>query len=270
MGVWGVAIFADDVAMDVRAEWRQAILDGRDPTDATESLEASYADPLADADQDDSIVFWLALALAQMETGRLLDRVRDRAVAIIDAGGDVERWRAENAGLARQRAKVLDRLRTKLVGPQPAPKRLRRPPAAVPFDIGDLVWIHNREFDRHAPVLVVDQHEEHGATHPVVEWLIWDGTPRRTKEDTAQLPTCRASDGRPLLFLVSTHDRDDVFGPHIGEVAIKGVIRPPSGDYRLGIVPFGSPCVTILSSWPDLVAKLRPPPGDPIPDDAEA
>jgi hypothetical protein len=259
MGTWGVAVFADDVAMDVRGDWREAILAGQDPAAATETLEAAYADQ----GPDDAIIFWLALAAAQMETGRLLDRVRDRAVAIIDAGADVERWQEESDGLARQRAKVLDRLRKKLVGPQPTPKRLRRPPTAVQFDVGDVVFIHNREFDRYATILVVDHYESEGQKHPVVEWIILaEGTRVRTKDDIAQAPIWRADDGRPFLFLVTTDSRDEVFGPHIGKVGVKGVNRPPSGDYRSGIVPFGSPCVTILSSWPDLVAKLRPPPDE--------
>src|SRR6266540_516093 len=125
MGAWGVAIFADDLASDVRGDWREAVIDGADPNDATNRLEAAYA--AAIADPDDSIVFWLALAAAQMETGRLVDFVRDRAVAIIVAGSDVARWGEEDESLARQRAKVLARLRAKLTGPQPPPKRIRHP-----------------------------------------------------------------------------------------------------------------------------------------------
>src|SRR6266540_3294322 len=81
MGAWGVAIFADDLASDVRGDWREAVIDGADPNDATNRLEAAYA--AAIADPDDSIVFWLALAAAQMETGRLVDFVRDRALAAV-------------------------------------------------------------------------------------------------------------------------------------------------------------------------------------------
>ena len=93
MGAWGTAIFADDTASDVRDEWRDAILDELSPEDATQRLLESFAEYLEDAETES--VFWMALAAAQMETGRLLPEVRDRALAIIDAGGDVDRRRED-------------------------------------------------------------------------------------------------------------------------------------------------------------------------------
>ena len=128
MGAWGTAIFSDDTASDVRDEWREAILDGLSPEDATQRLLETFDDYLEEADTER--LFWMALAAAQMETGRLLPDVCDRALAIIDGGGDVDRWREDgDESLARQRARVLERLAAKLRGPQPKPKRLRRPVA---------------------------------------------------------------------------------------------------------------------------------------------
>lgn len=90
MGASSSAIFDDDVAADVRAEWRDAILDGLEADEATARVLAEFAEALEHG--DDAKVVWMALAAAQMETGRLQDDVRDRALSIIDAGGDVERW----------------------------------------------------------------------------------------------------------------------------------------------------------------------------------
>ena len=73
MGTWGASIFANDLAADVRAEWREAILDGNEAEDATARVEVAFAD--ATVDPDESMVFWLALAAAQFETGRLLARL---------------------------------------------------------------------------------------------------------------------------------------------------------------------------------------------------
>jgi hypothetical protein len=104
VGAWGTAIFADDTASDVRDEWRDAILDGLSAKDATQRLLESFDEWLEDAETEK--LFWMALAAAQVETGRLLPDVRDRALAIIDAGGDVDRWREDgDASLARQRAR---------------------------------------------------------------------------------------------------------------------------------------------------------------------
>lgn len=99
---------------------------GRDPrrcpaSGAPARLTKSYAGQAGDP--EDGVVFWLALAAAQQETGRLTPDVRETALEILDRGGDVARWEAEAPGLAKQRKLVLDRLREKLAGPQGAPKR---------------------------------------------------------------------------------------------------------------------------------------------------
>src|SRR5262249_27727313 len=133
MGTWGVGIFEDDLAADVRGDWREAVADGADPADATAKLEAAFT--AAVADPDDSIVFWLALAAAQAETGGLLDSVRDRAVGLIDRGGDVARWAQEDDDLAREREQVLADLRATLTGPPPAPTPVEPPALAVAFEL---------------------------------------------------------------------------------------------------------------------------------------
>lgn len=89
MGAWGVAIFSDDLACDVRFDWREAILEALSVEDATAKVVAE-----TDRGEDQETVFWLALAAAQMETGRLHDEVRDRALEIIASGSDLESWRA--------------------------------------------------------------------------------------------------------------------------------------------------------------------------------
>ena len=252
MGTWGVAVFSDDVAMDVRGDWREAILGGADAEAATEAIKADYAQHIAD--EDDSIIFWLALALAQMESGRLLDDVRDRAVAIIDAGGDIERWREESESLARQRGKVLDRLRVKLVGPQPSPKRIRRSlsdaaildPNDVPtFDSGDVVLVRHPDTGDRGLVYVVDGSEP---LRPIVEHLIWDGSVIPDAEEFALLPRLRLTlkDGsRPEFVAVITTSQLDAFRPLFGEVIAQGVARPVPEDWRSRILFFNL-------TWPNI------------------
>ncbi|MDN4645257.1 hypothetical protein [Arthrobacter sp. PsM3] len=68
MGSWGTAIFSDDVAADVRSDWREGILDRILPEELTAKLVHSYA---AQADDpDDGVVFWLALAAARKRCTR--------------------------------------------------------------------------------------------------------------------------------------------------------------------------------------------------------
>jgi len=156
VGAWGTAIFSDDTALDIRDEWRDAILDGLSAEEATTRLVKSFDDHLG-KDEDTENLFWMALAAAQFETGRLRPEVRDRALAIIEAGGDVARWREDgDEVLARQRERVLERLAAKLRGPQPKPKRLRRPPSLwIPLDVGDVVHVYEEGGENEALVLVV-------------------------------------------------------------------------------------------------------------------
>ena len=228
MGAWGTAIFADDTASDVRDEWREAVLDGLSPQEATDRLLESFDEYLENSDSEKLV--WLALAAAQMETGRLLPQVRDRALAIIDAGGDVDRWREDgDASLARQRARVLDRLAAKLRGPQPKPKRLRRPKAwSVALEVGDVVRVRPQREGEHDALVVVVGHGDGlaaGELYPIVAPLDWDGGELPERSGLAALPLVPdpISPEKPLLILVSTFAKADAFGPELGEVVTNGL-----------------------------------------------
>jgi hypothetical protein len=238
MGAWGVAVFADDLALDVRDDWRDAILDGVGAEDAMALLEARYADAVVD--EEEAVVFWLSLALAQTETGRLMTAVRDRAIEIIDTGGDIKRWREQDEGLARRRANVLNRLRAKLVGPQPAPKRLRRPRQRVPlFDVGDAILVRGPDAEGRGLVVVVGHLREddpYSDTRPIVEVLDWRGGDSPHPEEIAAIPALIVDvhwDGHPddsrkhvLLTIVPPGDKPPTaFGRQFADVIAKGVAR---------------------------------------------
>ena len=268
VGAWGTGIFSDDLAADVRAEWRNALLEGRGAQDITRDLVAKYE--VATADPDESIVLWLALAAAQMETGRLDPAIRDRALAIIDAGGDVARWSAEDEGLAKQRRRVLDRLAAKLRGPQTKPKKLRPPrPLAARFDLGDIILVRNTAAQREALFVVVDQMEyPRGNIHPVLEGLLWDGGDVPRGKALQQLPSLLTSRSDPLvgtdvglrphMIVATTHRRTSVFTSGIGAVVERGVRRPASADYRESAGAI-APVVTSYMEWPVVVRWIGGP-----------
>jgi hypothetical protein len=87
------------------------------PADATERLIAESAEILDD--EEDSVVFWLALAATQWKLGRLVNSVRDRAIAIIDSGADIRRWQDNPKAQINQRKKHLAKLREQLLSAQP-------------------------------------------------------------------------------------------------------------------------------------------------------
>lgn len=245
VGSWGTAIFSDDFAADIRGDWREAIVDGEDPAEVTRRLVDRYGQD--GRDPDERIVFWLALAAAQMETGRLDAAVRDRALALIDAGGDVARWREEGEALARQRERVLRRLAEQLRGPQPKPKRLRKTtPRAVRFAVGEAVHLRRSDGMTNFVAIVVAHADGYprGTVDPVVELVIWEEDRSPTASELSQLPSVlteieylRAdwpSRIRPHLFVLLTPTKKQQFGAHIGEIVARGVYRTPPGDLVKG------------------------------------
>jgi hypothetical protein len=132
MGAWGTGIFQDDTACDVRDTFRELIAEGQSPEAATGQILAEYDTG------NDSTVVWIALAATQSKLGRLIPRVRDRALEIIHSDGDLAFWpdpRERN----RRRA-MLTKLAAQLVGVQPTPKRVRiSREHATTWAVGDLI-----------------------------------------------------------------------------------------------------------------------------------
>lgn len=231
VGTWGTGIFDSDLAAEIRESWRDAILDGLDPTAATERIRSVFSGSFDD--DDEGVVAWLALALAQHETGRLQDDVRDRALEVIAKGADLEQWREEHAIGVKRREEVLERLRTKLIGPQPKEKRLRRtkPVVGAWFDRGDVVLVRGHG----AQALFFVAREGH---EPVVVLLLWGGGPTPTRSELDDLPGAlweararwQAEERVGAIFRavyeIWTVMKEDVFSGELGEVVARGVHRP--------------------------------------------
>jgi hypothetical protein len=125
MGTWGPGIFDDDVACDVRSEYRVAIRAGVPGPQATDRIIHEHADG-PDPFRVHARV-WLALAATQSKLGRLEERVKARALEVIDSREDLAAWRAEDPATRRRRWAALQRLRRRLLGRQRPPVRLRPP-----------------------------------------------------------------------------------------------------------------------------------------------
>ena len=125
MGVWDTAVFANDLACDIRDHYRELIEDGVDDAEATRQTTAKYQESLDDPDDGASAI--LALAVTQSKIGRLDPVIRDWALAVIERGGDLAVWAIDNPKLLAKRKQVFEKVREQLTGPQPARRRLKRP-----------------------------------------------------------------------------------------------------------------------------------------------
>ena len=115
MGTSGPKIFQDDFASDIRASYIERLFDGLTNEQATDDL----IEKNADNDIDERSVFWLSLAATQFEYGRLLEKVKKKALEIIDSGEDLKKWDGN-----KKRAGELQNLKLKLLSKQPKEKKL--------------------------------------------------------------------------------------------------------------------------------------------------
>jgi hypothetical protein len=186
--VWGTAIFSDDLAADIREDWRDYLGDGMTPEAATRQILADYADAVADPDE--SGVVWLALALSQWRTGRIVPDVLARAIEIIDSGSDLRRWEQEPK-LRRARARVLVMTREQLLSQPPAPRRIPRPRRfETPFGPGDVLLYRHRS-GREFVFWVTRNWSDKAGEYNTVEMLDLGGTGPPPLAELNRLPAAR-------------------------------------------------------------------------------
>jgi hypothetical protein len=168
MGTWGTAIFSDDEASDIRDEFRELIGDGLESDAATDQMIGRWQ---PDSDQLGGTTFWLALAAIQWRLGRLVPRVKQRALEIIDSGQDLVRWEDR----VEQRRRVLASLKAQILSEQPPAKRVPRQfRNSNDWTVGSLHAYALRS-GKHCIFRVIGHHTDRGGTAPVVELLDWSG-----------------------------------------------------------------------------------------------
>jgi hypothetical protein len=171
MGVWGTGLFSDDVACDIRDHYRELLEDGMEDGAATKMILEKFRAYLEESEG----IALLAFAVTQSKLGRLEPHIRDRALAVLDGGADLEVWKRENPKLLPKRRAVLEKARAQLTGPQP-PRRRLRPPKRISSGLvaGDVLAL---TLPGHVALLRVVRIRSHrlGET-PVLEELDFEGT----------------------------------------------------------------------------------------------
>ena len=171
MGVWGTDLFSDDLACDIRDHYRELLEDGIEDVAATRLILEKFRAYLEESEG----IALLAFAVTQSKLGRLDPDIRDRALAVLDGGADLEVWKRENPKLLPKRRAVLEKARAQLTGPQP-PRRRLRPPKRISSGLaaGDVLAL---ALPRRVALLRVVRISPHrlGET-PVLEELDFKGT----------------------------------------------------------------------------------------------
>ena len=170
VGTWDTGLFSDDVACDIRNYYRDLLQDGADDAIATRRTLETFQ---TDFEEPGGIAI-VALAVTQSKLGRLEADVRDRALAVLDTGADLEGWEEENPTLVPKRRAALEEARAQLVGAQPTRKRLRPPKREMSgLAAGDVLALALPR--RVALLRVVRVHAHRLGETPVLEELDFDG-----------------------------------------------------------------------------------------------
>lgn len=189
MGAWGVAVFSDDLATDLRGDFRELIGEGLSPSEATERLMTEYASSLEDPNE--MPVFWIALALTQWNLGRLEDRTKNMALAVIDDGTDLSRW--DDPVHRAKRAAVLAKVRAELLSTQPPAKRIPRTvKESNAWEIGEIIGFQLLS-GKWTLFRVIGHHVDKGGRFAVCELLNWLDHQLPTPEIIAALPIRKES-----------------------------------------------------------------------------
>jgi hypothetical protein len=250
MGVWDTVLFSNDLACDIRDHYRELIEDGVDDAEATRQTTSKYQAWLDDPDDGTAAI--LALAVTQSKIGRLDPVIRDRALAVIEQGGDLAVWAIDNPKLLAKRKQVIEKIREQLTGPQPARARLKRPRRqSCGLVAGDVLAL---DLPRGPALLrIVRVHVHRKGETPCLEELQFSGAELPTQAILEQLEAkvedsiaMKSPDAR--LFALP-----DLKNAGWKEAGFKKVaaIRERAGDAESSLPSFGI-------RWSNLVARYQP------------
>ncbi|MCU0904817.1 MAG: hypothetical protein MUE83_13225 [Tabrizicola sp.] len=189
MGSWGVALFSDDLACDVRDEYQAALTDGLTGDGARDRVLFRFAAALADTEA--APLVWLALAATAWKLGRLDDITRDLALGIIVRREGLERW--DEAGLGTRREAELQKLADTLRGPQKPPVAAKKKRGFVSaWVVGEIVG-YRQDGGKWLALHVVAHTQGEVGAFPVVNLLDWTS-------ETAPPTEADLAAAMPILF----------------------------------------------------------------------
>jgi hypothetical protein len=142
MGVLGVGLYSGDFAIDLRSTIGAVVHLPFDSEKLTDILVESELTIANKPDDEDHTTFWLVIADQFAKRSIACDRVRDKALEIIDSDADVtmNEKLGMNAPDLRKRRKMLKELRERIMAPavHRSPRPVLKKPQALLMDIGDV------------------------------------------------------------------------------------------------------------------------------------
>ncbi len=171
MGSWGAALYSDDLALDLRSDFRDLIGEGHTAEAALDRLMEEYDASFADADEGP--VCWLAVAETAWKLGRPVARATTEALRVIESGADLQRW--DDPRDRKKRRRVLEQVAETLRSPPPPQRRVVRPfKAANQWAVGEVI-AYRLASGQWTAFRVLGHHTDKGGRFAVCEPLNWTG-----------------------------------------------------------------------------------------------
>lgn len=126
MGAWGTGLYDDDTTCEVRDNYVQHLQYGLSSEAASQQVLARFAHSLQHPET--ACLVYFALADTAWRYGRLHDALKDRALSLLSAGGDVVVWERDAPCEAASRRRALEALVRRLNAPQPMAKAVQVSP----------------------------------------------------------------------------------------------------------------------------------------------
>ncbi len=140
MGSWGVGIYSNDTALDVR-DTCQEIFAFVSVEEGNKIIFDEYKELLdMNLMDDDYASFWYALADWQWKHGMLIDEIKDKTLKLLEGYTGLSEWEADaSKATVKKRMAVLDKLKEQLLSPQPPLKKPKSTLAKPKHKPGDIV-----------------------------------------------------------------------------------------------------------------------------------
>ncbi|HQR43613.1 MAG TPA: hypothetical protein PLX97_13045, partial [Gemmatales bacterium] len=178
MGAWGAGLFQEDIACDIREAYREALEQGLSGSQATRQVLRDFREEVKDYDDGPSC--WLALAATQWDLGRVEERVKQRAIKLIDNGTALKRWaQRDMSGTTPRRKAALGKLRDRLLSTPPAAKTIRVPKKtwndSFEWPVGRIFPYTLRSGNKVLMYVIDRQGDKQVGYCPIVVFLDWIG-----------------------------------------------------------------------------------------------
>lgn len=135
MGTWETGLYDNDISLDVRDDYIAKLKSGKTDDEALEEILSEYEEEAEDIDC--KYDFYIALADTMWKKGRLTEKIKVKALEMIDEDKVSERWQSER--IRKERVKKLDKIKEKINSPMPERKKISiHKPYVLGWEQGDV------------------------------------------------------------------------------------------------------------------------------------